>query len=156
MEQVKLSKEELELVLDKHVATFSTRVPDWNAFQDSGTEGFKRAQHRYIGAGASGKFNDKKAIEAEAFTLSVMYVPAGQGAASHTHEVEEVFFMLEGHCTFFLENDEGDRVERKLGPLDCIWCPPDILHGFENNSVEGCYLQAMLGKGRPKAYIAGE
>jgi len=147
--------EELEQLTEKHIATFATRVPDWNAFEDTKIEGFKRCQHRYIGSGASGK-NDPNAIEAGAFTLSIMYVPPGQGAAAHTHEVEEVFFMIEGHCTFFFENKKGERIERNLGPLDCIWCPPDVLHGFINKSVEGCYFQTMLGKGKPKAYVAGE
>ena len=155
IEKKDLTLEDLESLADKYIATFRTRIPDWNAFEDTQIEGFKRCQHRYIGAGASGKHDDKNIIEAGAFTLSVMYVPPGQGAAAHTHEVEEVFFMLEGHCVFFFENEKGERVERNLGPLDCIWSPPDILHGFVNRSVEGCYLQAMLGKGKPKAYAAG-
>ncbi|MBP1931292.1 cupin domain-containing protein [Ammoniphilus resinae] len=149
------SKEELEVILDKHIATFATRKPDWFAFEDTKIEGFRRAQHRFIGAGASAN-SDVNAIPAGAFTLSIMYVPPGQGAAAHTHEVEEVFFMLQGHCTFFMENEQGERVEKKLGPWDCIWCPPDVLHGFVNDSVEPCYFQTMLGKGRPKAYVAGQ
>src|SRR5947209_128550 len=32
---------------------------------------------------------DPRAIAAEHFTLSVMFVPPGQGNAAHTHEVEE-------------------------------------------------------------------
>jgi mannose-6-phosphate isomerase-like protein (cupin superfamily) len=28
-----------------------------------------------------------------------MYVPVGEGNAPHTHEVEEVFFILQGHLT---------------------------------------------------------
>jgi len=58
---------------------------------------FVDRQHRSIGAGASGK-SDPRAIAAEPFTLSVMFVPPGQGNAAHTHEVEEVFFILDGYA----------------------------------------------------------
>ena len=43
---------------------------------------FVDRQHRYIGAGASGK-SDPRAIAAEPFTLRVMFVPPGQGNAAH-------------------------------------------------------------------------
>ena len=85
----------LEELLRMHVARFVDRVPDWTAFADARVEGFRRAQHRYVGVGASGKA-DARAIPAAHFTLSVMFVPPGQGNAAHTHEVEEVFFVLDG------------------------------------------------------------
>lgn len=143
------TKEELEVLIDRQVATFRTRRPDWEAFEDAKIEGYKRAQHRFIGAGASGKFNDTNVIEPGNFTLSIMYVPPGQGNASHTHEVEEVFFMLQGHVNFFVENEKGERVYRKLGPWDAISCPAGVIHGYENDSVDGAYFQVMLGKGKP-------
>lgn len=145
-----MNKEELEKVMDKQVATFGTRTPDWAAFEDAKIEGYKRAQHRFIGAGASGKYNDTNVIEPGNFTLSIMYVPPGQGNAPHTHEVEEVFFMLQGHVTFFIENEEGERVERTLGPWDGISCPAGVIHGYDNKSVDGAYFQVMLGKGKPQ------
>src|SRR5262245_61078665 len=83
-----------ELVI-RQVARFSERMADWDAFADARVEGYRRAQHRYIGSGASGKV-DQSVIPAEHFTLSVMFIPPGQGNAAHTHEVEEVFFILRG------------------------------------------------------------
>ncbi len=71
----------LEELLRTRVARFVERVPDWDAFADARVEGYRRAQHRYIGAGASGK-TDVRAIPAEHFTLSVMFVPPGQGNAA--------------------------------------------------------------------------
>jgi len=64
------------------------------------------AQHRYIGTGASGK-QDVRAVPAEHVTLSLMFVPPGQGNAAHTHEVEEVFFILGGKVRVFFEDGEG-------------------------------------------------
>ena len=45
--------------------------------------------------------------------------------------------------------------ERKLsGSLlgsTAIACPPGVIHGFQNESLEPVYFQVMLGKGRPEA-----
>jgi len=135
-------------LLKRRVARFVDRRPDWDAFADARVEGFRRAQHRFIGTGASGK-TDANAIPAEHFTLSVMFVPPGQGNAAHTHEVEEVFFVLRGKVKVFLEDGAGGRAETVLGPWDCVSCPANVIHGFVNVGVEGAYLQVMLGKARP-------
>jgi quercetin dioxygenase-like cupin family protein len=139
---------EVQEMLQRRVARFVDRVADWDAFADARTEGYRRAQHRFIGVGASGK-NDAKAIPADHFTLSIMYVPPGQGNAAHTHPVEEAFFILEGKVKVFLEDGKGGRAETVLGKWDCISCPANVLHGFENVGVEGAYLQVMLGAGQP-------
>ena len=76
-------------ITDRYVARFSEREPDWEAFEDAKIEGYKRAQHRFIGAGGSGKHDDLSVMPACAHTLSIMYVEPGQGDAAHTHEVEE-------------------------------------------------------------------
>jgi mannose-6-phosphate isomerase-like protein (cupin superfamily) len=140
--------ETLTELLNRQMARFVDRVPDWDAFADARVEGYRRAQHRFIGAGASGK-SDSRAIPAEHFTLSIMFVPPGQGNAAHRHEVEEVFFILQGKVRVFLEDGKGGRAEAVLGPWDCISCPADVAHGFENIGLEPAYLQVMLGKGRP-------
>src|SRR5437870_9851586 len=101
-------------LLKRQVARFVDRTPDWDAFADARVEGFRRAQHRFIGSGASGKA-DAAAIPAEHFTLSVMFVPPGQGNAAHTHEVEEVFFVLQGKVLVFFEDAAGGRAEAVLG-----------------------------------------
>jgi mannose-6-phosphate isomerase-like protein (cupin superfamily) len=98
-------------LLTRRVARFADRRPDWDAFADARVEGFRRAQHRYIGSGASGK-PDPLAIPPEHFTLSVMLVPPGQGNAPHTHEVEEVFFVLEGTVLVFFQ-DAGASARRR-------------------------------------------
>ena len=59
-----------------------------------------------------------------------MYVPPGPGNASHTHEVEEVFFILEGIVTVFFEDETGRRIDVKIGPWDCVSCPAGVIHGY--------------------------
>jgi len=83
------------------------------------------------------------------FTLSIMYVEPGQGNAAHTHEVEEVFFVLRGHLDVFVEDESGRRIQQRLGPWECISAPAGVIHGYDNNSLEPCYFQVMLGRGKP-------
>ena len=141
----------LDEIMDRYVARYRDRVPDWEAFEDAKIEGYKRAQHRFIGAGGSGKHSDPNAIPARAHTLSIMYVEPGQGNAPHTHEVEETFFVLKGLLDVFVEDEDGNRRETRLGPWECIACPPGVIHGYDNKSLEPVWFQVMLGRGEPEA-----
>ena len=58
--------------MQKFVGRFREKTPDWAAFEDAKIEGYKRAQHRFIGAGGSGKHTDPTVIPAKNFTLSIM------------------------------------------------------------------------------------
>jgi len=145
-----LANASLEDIVDKYVARFADRKPDWAAFEDAKIEGYKRAQHRFIGAGGSGKHGDVSAIPPRGFTLSIMYVEPGQGNAAHTHEVEEVFFVLDGFLDVFVEDEDGRRITKRLGKWDCISTPRGVIHGYENNSLAPCYFQVMLGRAKPE------
>jgi len=144
-----VAKLSLEEIAEKYVARFRDRVPDWSAFTDALIDGYRRAQHRFIG-NTSGKSGGSTFIPARGFTLSIMYVPPGQGNAPHTHEVEEVFFVLKGHITVFFEEEDGRRLEVKLGPWDCVSCPAGVIHGYQNDGLEPLYLQVMAGKAQPE------
>jgi mannose-6-phosphate isomerase-like protein (cupin superfamily) len=137
-------------IVDKYVARFRDRKADWAAFEDAKIDGFRRAQHRFIGAGGSGKYGDVNVIPPRGFTLSIMLVPPGEGNAAHTHEVEEVFFVLQGFLDVFVEDEEGNRQEVRLGPWECISCPPGVIHGYVNNDLEPAYFQVMLGRAQPE------
>lgn len=137
-------------VMKTYIGRFAEKTPDWAAFEDAKIEGFKRAQHRFIGAGGSGKHNDPSVIPARNFTLSIMYVQPGQGNAAHTHEVEELFFVLQGHLDVFVDDEQGHRLTRRLGPWECFACPPGIIHGYVNDSLEPVYFQVMIGRAQPE------
>lgn len=141
----------LQEIMDRYVGRFRDKAPDWAAFEDARIEGYRRAQHRFIGAGGSGKHADPNTIPAGNFTLSIMYVEPGQGNAAHTHEVEECFFVLQGFLDVFLEDEAGERLWTRLAPWECIACPAGVIHGFENRSLAPVYFQVMLGRGRPEA-----
>src|SRR3989442_3679535 len=121
----------LDDLLRTRVARYVDRVADWDAFADARVEGYRRAQHRYIGSGASGK-TDARAIQAEHFTLSVMSVPPGQGNAPHTHEVEEVFFILDGKVKVFFEDGAGGRAETLLRRSDSSADPATMRNAISN------------------------
>lgn len=140
----------LQDIANKYVARFRDRQPDWAAFEDAKIDGYRRAQHRFIGAGGSGKYGDGAVIPPRGFTLSIMFVQPGQGNAAHTHEVEEVFFVLQGFLDVFLEDEDGQRLEVRLGPWECIACPPGVIHGYVNSSLEPVYFQVMLGRAQPE------
>ncbi len=140
----------LEEIMARYVGRFKDKTPDWNAFADASIEGNRRAQHRFVGAGASGRHDDASIIPAGGFTLSIMLVPPGQGNAPHTHEVEEVFFVLQGRLTVFVEEENGRRVSEALEPWEMISCPPGVIHGYVNETDTPCYLQVMLGRGQPE------
>jgi mannose-6-phosphate isomerase-like protein (cupin superfamily) len=139
----------IEEIAARYTARFLDRQADWDAFADARLEGYRRAQHRFIGGGGSGKHDDPNTIPAGAFTLSIMYVEPGQGNAPHTHEAEEVFFVLKGYLTVFFEDETGRRVNVRLGPWDCVSCPAGVIHGYQNESLEPVYFQVMIGRGRP-------
>jgi oxalate decarboxylase/phosphoglucose isomerase-like protein (cupin superfamily) len=140
----------LEDIMKKYVGRFRDKKPDWAAFADSKIEGFRRAQHRFIGAGASGKHDDPTVIPPGNFTLSIVYCEPGQGNAAHTHEVEECFFVLQGYLDVFVEDESGKRITTRLGPWECISCPAGVIHGFQNESLAPVYFQVMLGRGKPE------
>ncbi|HZT05746.1 MAG TPA: cupin domain-containing protein [Chloroflexota bacterium] len=148
MTQTTPEPQDLAARLRRHVARFADRVPDWEAFEEAKIPGFHRAQHRYVGAGASGKYDDPNAIPPGSFTVSVMLVPPGQGNPPHTHEVEEVFFVLKGQLTCFWCAGDA-RVEQVLGPWDMVFNPADVAHGYHNATDEDVYVQIMLGRPRP-------
>jgi mannose-6-phosphate isomerase-like protein (cupin superfamily) len=140
----------IEEIARRYTARFRDRKPDWNAFEDAKIEGFKRAQHRFIGGGGSGKHTDPNTINSHGMTLSIMYVEPGQGNAAHTHECEEVFFVLDGFLDVFLEDEDGKRVWERIGKWECVSCPAGVIHGYENRSLEPVYFQVMLGRGKPQ------
>jgi mannose-6-phosphate isomerase-like protein (cupin superfamily) len=140
----------IEDIAQRYTGRFRDKTADWAAFEDAKIEGWKRAQHRFIGAGGSGKHDDPTVIPAGNFTLSIMYVEPGQGNAAHTHEVEECFFVLKGHLDVFFEDETGKRVYERLGPWECVSAPAGVVHGYDNRSLEPVYFQVMLGRGKPE------
>ena len=57
----------LEEIAERYIGRFRDKKGDWAAFEDAKIDGYRRAQHRFIGAGGSGKHEDASTIPARAF-----------------------------------------------------------------------------------------
>jgi mannose-6-phosphate isomerase-like protein (cupin superfamily) len=131
------------------VGRHADKVHDWDAFPASkGYPELARSQIRYIGAGGSPKIDDPTTLEPDHFTVSMVHQPVGKYGASHAHEVEEAFLVLEGVLTVGWEWD-GEVILARLGPKDMVLQAKNIAHGFKNEGVEPVLVSIMMGKARP-------
>ena len=145
-------------LIDARIARFDTRTLDWDAlkFQEKVNPNYRRAQMRYVGTGATGVKADSNTVPAEHFTLSTMVIPAGHEGPLHTHlDVEEVFFMLQGQMTCYMEKN-GERIERTLGPRDAISVPAGVARGERNDGDEDALMIVIVGAGKPQLPIYPE
>ncbi len=141
--------ENLAARMRANVGRHADKVYDWDAFPASrGYPDLARSQIRYIGAGGSPKVDDPSTLKPEHFTVSMVHQPVGKYGASHAHEVEEAFLVLEGILTVGWEW-EGTVVSARLGPKDMVLQATNIPHGFRNDGVEPVLVSIMLGKARP-------
>jgi mannose-6-phosphate isomerase-like protein (cupin superfamily) len=145
-------KSSLADIIDARIARLDTRTPDWDAlkFQEKVNPNYRRAQMRYVGTGATGVQTDSNTVPSEHFTLSTMVIPAGHEGPLHTHhDVEEVFFVLKGQMTCYMEKD-GERVERTLHERDAISVPAGVARGERNDGAEDALMLVIVGAGKPQ------
>lgn len=147
------TRQHLEDLLDGCIATRETRQEDWDtlAFQAKAGEQFRRAQIRYIGSGATGNHDsDGRIIPAQGFTFSNMRLPVGAIGPEHIHhDVEEVFFVLEGTIRVRLHQD-GEVAERDLGYRDLIRIPAGYARSLENVGDTDALFCVVIGAGKPQ------
>lgn len=138
--------------IESRIARFETRRYDFDAlkFQADYDPKYRRAQVRYMGTGAAGVTSDMNVVPAEHFTFSTMLLPGGCEGPSHVHhDVEEVFFMLRGKVTLFMDH-EGKKHETVLNERDLISIPPGVYRGLINQGQEEALLCVMLGAPKPQ------
>ena len=144
--------EEFGELIESRIARFETRQYDWNAlkFQADFNPIYRRAQVRYLGAGAAGVTSDMNVVPAEHFTFSTMCLPAGCEGPLHIHvDVEEVFFCFKGKIKLFLEDGEK-RYTTYLGERDLVSVPAGIYRGLQNVGQEEALMFVMLGSSKPQ------
>src|SRR2546428_9745895 len=84
----------IEGIMQKYVGRFREKKPDWAAFEDAKIEGYKRAQHRFSGAGASGQHRDPRPTPAKNLPLSTKSFEPAQGNAAHPPTAEDTLFLF--------------------------------------------------------------
>lgn len=148
---------ELEQLIDSSLATKSSRNEDWDtlAFQaEKRGEKFRRAQIRYIGSGATGNHeNDSRTLTAGGFTFSNMLLPAGCVGPEHTHhDVEEVFFVLEGEVEFTVHDaEDGNKTaSRVLGYRDLLRVPAGVPRSLKTIGDTDALICVIIGTQKPQ------
>lgn len=147
---------ELDTLLDGCIASRETRAEDWDtlAFQAKAGDEFRRAQIRYIGSGATGNHDgDNRILPSEHFTFSNMRLPAGAIGPEHTHhDVEEVFFVLEGTLEVTVHDaEDGTRTaSRTLGYRDLVRVPAGVPRSLRNVGTDDALFCVVIGAQKPQ------
>ncbi len=62
--------------------------------------------------------------------VGILEIDPGSGVEPHTHDGEDdAFYVLEGEMTFLSADDDV-----VAGPGTFVLAPPDVLHGFRNDT----------------------
>ncbi|GAB35293.1 cupin domain-containing protein [Gordonia otitidis] len=148
---------DLEAQIDSCIASRETRYEDWDTlgFQAAkGGDRFKRAQIRYIGSGATGNHDgDNRTLPSEHFTFSNMRLPVGAVGPEHTHhDVEEVFFVLEGELEVAVHDPEDGtrKAVRRLGYRDLIRVPAGVPRSLANVGDTDALFCVIIGSRKPE------
>ncbi|RRO19944.1 cupin domain-containing protein [Saccharopolyspora rhizosphaerae] len=147
---------ELESLIDSCIASRESRHEDWDtlAFQAKAGDEFRRAQIRYIGSGATGNHDgDSRALQSEHFTFSNMRLPLGAIGPEHTHhDVEEVFFVLEGQLEVSVHDaEDGTRTAtRVLGYRDLIRVPAGVPRSLKAVGDTDALFCVVIGAQKPQ------
>lgn len=155
-EQQPAANGNLDDLIDSCVASAVSRDEDWDtlAFQTKAGEKYRRAQIRYIGSGATGDHSDdSRILQAQHFTFSNMRLPAGAAGPEHTHhDVEEVFFVLEGQVDFSVHDvaDGTKKATRRLGYRDLIRVPAGIPRSLEVPAGQDALICVIIGASKPQ------
>ncbi len=149
-------QQDLDALIDSSIASRGTRREDWDtlAFQAKAGDEFRRAQIRYIGSGATGNHEtDGTILAAEHFTFSNMRLPAGGIGPEHTHhDVEEVFFILEGELEVTVHDvEDGTKTAtRVLGYRDLIRVPAGVPRSLRNIGDNDALFCVVIGAQKPQ------
>lgn len=147
---------DLEQLIDSSIASRSSRAEDWDTlgFQAKAGDEFRRAQIRYIGSGATGNHEtDNRILPSEHFTFSNMRLPVGGVGPEHTHhDVEEVFFVLEGELEVTVHDvEDGTRTaSRRLGYRDLIRVPAGVPRSLRNVGDSDALFCVVIGAQKPQ------
>ncbi|MBC3192941.1 cupin domain-containing protein [Pseudonocardia sp. C8] len=151
------ARTDLEQLIDSCIAGAASRHEDWDTlgFQAAAAgDQFRRAQIRYIGSGATGNHEtDNRILPAEHFTFSNMRLPAGAIGPEHTHhDVEEVFYVLEGELEVTVHDvEDGTRTaSRVLGYRDLIRVPAGVPRSLRNIGDTDALFCVVIGSPKPQ------
>jgi quercetin 2,3-dioxygenase len=80
------------------------------------------------------------------FGVFTLAAPRGEAIPTHTHaDVHEIFFVLNGQARVWIQDAEGERLERLLGPGDFGYVPAGLPHTFRVEADDTRILGVCTG-----------
>jgi hypothetical protein len=143
----------LEEIAERYIRRFRDKTADWEAFEDAKIDGSSgpASLHRRRRVRQARRPGDDPSPR---FYPEHCLVPPGQANAAHPHEVEEVFFVPPAISDGVSGGRKGRRLSRKLGPWECIACPPGVIHGFQTSTSSPSIWRSCSGAAVPKRWVA--
>jgi mannose-6-phosphate isomerase-like protein (cupin superfamily) len=130
--------------MQKRVARFADLKPSKMAFVDHIFPECHRDIFDVIGSGVTEDPSNKPVISpAEFFNLTYAGCEPGHGAGLHSHKTVEVFIPMNGEWEIIWGDEGENRI--KVGPLDVVSVPVDVMRSFKNVGSEYAYLMAIQG-----------
>ena len=115
-----------------YVMRYADRTPVWEK------AGFARLA--YIGEGGA---------PPQRYRMEMIHLPRGVGIQAYTRAVEDVYFVIEGNVTVGWEED-GEKVEQRLGTKDMQFNPAGRRHYFRNDGVTDAQFMMLVGTPDPE------
>jgi len=125
----------LQQLMAKYVIRYSEQPTVWDP------AGFTRKV--YVGPGG---------VDATTCRKEMLGIPSGVGVKPYVREVEDAFLVIEGSLTVGWE-ENGQKVERELGPRDLVLNPAGRQHWFRNNAAGPCVVWSVIGEPKPETVI---
>ncbi len=125
--------------LEDHVVRFSQIEGQRSHYRpvDMALERFDRVRYSIVGRPGE-VINGKETSENVPFSITMLKVEPGRGAASHAHATPEVFVILSGKWEI-----GGEKETCTLDPFDVISVPPGVYHSLKNVGPEVAWILAV-------------
>lgn len=115
-------------------------------FISGGVPGYRKTIHKAIGAGLAVLKGFGPAIKVpHPFSISIIEIPAGEGAGLHSHTNEELFFPLDGSFEVFWHDGDGPRQTLRINRWDLFSVPTGLWRGFINDSDRTVHVLVLSG-----------
>jgi len=137
-----------------NVFRFNSLPESGAAFIDSALPGHVRVLMGAVGGAEYKRLESRVKNPELPTTIDCIRADAGNGAALHSHDVDETFICMTGRWRVAW-GDNGEE-EVVLDPYDGIAVPPGIMRSFENVSDSEALLLAVVGGPDPGHVVWAE
>ena len=88
------------------------------------------------------------------FSAGVVFVPPGQGHTRHNHPgAEEIIFIIKGTGDQMVEDEDGTRETREVGPGCTVFIPESRYHSTQNTGSEPMEIFVVYSPSGPELQL---